>query len=1113
MLQFIFGRAGSGKTLKIHEIIRELLPNNDSKWMLIVPEQSSFDTEKNILDSFGAQNAAKIQVATFTRLIDLVSRELGGENGKRINKGYRNLLMSLAVDEVADKLDIYSKRIGKTEFIELMVAALSEFKMCNVKNNSILEILQKVDDPILKGKLQETALILEAYENLLENAYIDPLDDLTKVAQKLSGSDFFSNYTVILDGFEGFTMQQISILEIILKQCKSCYVTLCAEKDAFSDDKMSLFSPINRTARRILNLAKRNSIEVKTPIYLEKSKKFNSEGLKMLEAQIFRIKKEKLLTKIDDVFLFNGNTKYDEADFICCTIKKFVYTGKYKYNDFAVITRNDEIYRGILDVAFEKYKIPYFMDKREEISSKPLMMLVCLALEIINSNFSSQTIFKYFKTGLAGIGIDEISELENYVLFWNITGKRWLTEFSASPDGYAKMSAESESKLSKINSLRAKVIIPLLKLKQSVADTTGAIITKKIYEFLCEIDIINELKKFCGELNRTNKPDLANEQVKLWDLLVEILDEMAVVLKGKKVTLRKFAELLKLVMASHDIATIPPRMDEVAFGSIDRIRAQGKKIVFLIGAVEGEFPRVPAVSGIFTDAQRKQLISMGLPLYDDIEGLSVNERFLAYRAVTMPTEKLYITWYSTTSLGGVKSASEIVREAKFILPSAPVLDEFSLTLEDKIWASEPAFELCARHWNDKSRFSETLKQYFAQVDGQKEKLNAIRKVTSNLPFKIENVERTKALFGETMKISASQVEKFYLCKFAYFCKYGLLAKERSKARFDALQYGAVVHFIFEKVLKKFSAEQLLNFSKKELFLEVKKVLKVYVEQNLGGWTDKSDRFGYLFNRVVGSVIPLIEHMAKELIQSKFVPVGFEIKLSDNALAKPLKLKLDDGTTVLVKGQVDRVDVMEHNGKKYVRVIDYKTGAKEFRLSDIFYGLNLQMLIYLEALCSNSAEKIVPAGVLYFPSVSTVLNLDRDESFAKLEKEKMKKMCMNGLVLDDERVILGMEPDGEGVYIPVAVKDGKLKNYESVANVAQMREIMQHINDLIISMGMQLRNGVINAQPAKCDYDACEFCEYKTVCAPLKDEESVKVEHFNKDELFEKLKQNRGEEDV
>ncbi len=1117
MLQFILGRAGSGKTFKIQEIMENLAQNGAEKLLLIVPEQSSFATEKAMLAFLGEQVASKVRVATFTRLIELVFRQTGGEFGQRISKGDRNLLMSLAIDKVAGRLAMYRGQAGKLEFVEMMVAALSEFKMCNVDYNSLLEISNAVGDPILRAKMQDTVFILEAYESLLQSAHSDPLDDLTRLAQRLTQCDsFFSGYTVMFDGFEGFTPQQMAIIEIILKQSENCYISLCTDATELLDDDFSLFAPINRTAKRILNIAKSNNLQVNEPICLEKSRRFKSNGIKTLEARVFRTKKEPFCEGIGDVLIFSGRTKYEEADFVCWTIRRLVCENGYKYGDFAVVTRNEETYRGIIDVFFEKYEIPYFMDRREEIDAKPLMLTVIYALEAVNSNFSSESIFRYLKAGLAGVAADDIFELENYCLFWGITGKRWLLDFTANPDGYAQMGTEDEEKLAKLNGLRKEVIAPLAELKEKIADATGDAITKALYGFLEAIRIVENLKAFCQKLNASGQGKIAEEQPRLWEILIEIFDKMAAILKEQKISPQKYAKLLRLVINSNDVAFIPHRIDEVDFGSIDRVRAEGVKVAFLIGAVEGEFPRVPAASGIFNDKQRKQLIAMGLPLYDSLEGLSVNERFLAYKAMAMPSDKLYITWSSSTSLGGAKSASEIVREAKFVLPKVKCMDAYSAGLNDEIWARKPALEICARHWNDVSRFSQTLKQFFVQDEAHSyaERLDSVEKVASNLPIKLISEQGANNLFGEDIRVSASQIEKFYLCKFAYFCKYGLLAKDRKEARFDALQYGNVVHFIFEKVLRKYAAEEILKFSTKELLSAIKGVLKGYIEKDLGGWTEKTERFRYLLDRVSKSAVSLVAHMAGELSQSAFLPVGFELRLSGSGI-EPLRLKLPNGRNVIVEGKIDRVDVMQQAEQRFVRVIDYKTGAKEFQLADVLHGLNLQMLIYLKAACQAAAKRpgsVVPAGVLYLPSVSPVLNLDRDENLAKLESEKSKKLRMNGLILNDQQVILGMEPDGRGRYIPVVMKDGEAKACDSLVDVVQMDAIMRHVDGLIISMAEQLQSGNISAQPAKGDYDACEFCEYKAACAHFKDDSGRRIEKIDRDEFFKKLEseQNGGE---
>lgn len=1114
MLQFIFGRAGFGKTAKVHELLLELTSKNVGKLMLIVPEQSSFDTENAILDAFDAQNASRVQVMTFTRLVDLVARELGSMAGTRINKADRNILMSLAIDAAADKIETYASQADKPEFVEMMVSALSEFKMCNVTSESLQEVGARVEDPNLKGKLRESALILEAYEALLSNTYLDPLDDLTRLAEVLSHHNFFSGYTVFFDGFDGFTVQQLAIIEIILRQSEMCYISLCADGVASANDDFDLFAAVSKTAKRLLHLAKRNFVAVRTPIYLTKAHRFNGAGLRCLEANAFRASKEKLLEKVDDVAIFCGNSKYDEADFVCRTIKRLIHSGSYKYRDFAILTRNDEVYRGVIDACLEKFEIPYFMDRREEVDAKPLMQVVLMALEAACGGFSSENIFKFLKTGLTGFGVDGVAELENYVLFWSITGKRWLTEFTSNPDGYSKMSEAAEEKLLKLNELRKRVVLPLVELREKLLDSTGDAMVRAVYEFLEHIGMAENLQAFCEELLATNQRALAEEQTRLWELLMEIFDRMAIILKGKKLSAKRFIRLLRLAINSYDIAFAPRGVDEVSFGSVDRARVSGVKVVFLLGAVEGEFPRVPVSTGVFSDAQRRQLIALGLPLYDSLEGLALNERFLAYKAMTVPSEKLFITWSCATTLGGVKAASAIVRETKFILPQVACFDGASMQLEDELWAKRPAFEICAEHWNDKSRFSQTLRRYFEGDDSYKEQLAAVEKVVSSEPFKLEDSRKIKALFGQNLKVSASQVEKFYLCRFAYFCKYGLSAKERKKAQFNALEYGNIIHFVFEKILKKYAVDELLSFSEEQVLAAINEILGEYVRRNLGGWSDKTRRFRYLFERVASAAVPLVLHMAKELAQSKFVPREFELELSEEGGAKPLKLSLPDGSSIVVEGKVDRVDVMQHEGQSFVRVVDYKTGAKKFNLSDVLYGLNLQMLIYLEALWAGAPAKygkIVPAGVLYLPSTSSALSLDRDEDLAKLEKEKLRKLRMNGLLLDDLQVIFGMECDAKGLYIPVVVKDEQPKSSESLASVAELGAIMRHVNRLLVDMAVELRAGDIAARPAKGTYDACEFCEYKAVCAPLRDENSRKVESLKRDDFYEKLGLGGGED--
>ena len=490
-----------------------------------------------------------------------------------------------------------------------------------------------------------------------------------------------------------------------------------------------------------------------------------------------------------------------------------------------------------------------------------------------------------------------------------------------------------------------------------------------------------------------------------------------------------------------------------------------------------------------------------------MEGLYINERFLAYRCVSIPSDKLYISWPCSSGKSGIKRESEIIKEARSILPKLCEMDEYSQSIDDEVFTKKQYFELCARYFKDNSRFSQTLKKYFETDQEYEKQLKAIKKILEKQPFRFYDEEKSKLLFGSDINISASQIEKYYLCKFSYFCKYGMLARTRKKASFDALEYGNTIHFILERFLKRHSKEELLKLMKKDVEREIKEELDFYVEKRLGGFKDKTKRLNYLVSRLVKILLPLIIHLVDELSQSEFIPSDFELDLSHSNKVKPLKIKLLDGSFVNVDGKIDRVDMMCINGTDYVRIIDYKTGIKDFRLSDIVYGLNMQMLIYLEAIIKGGKgryKKAIPAGVLYMPSKTPIINADREYDILKIAQERNKKLRMNGLILDSNDVIYGMDKKAIGEFIPAVIKDGNSKSKDSLVDASQINAIFKYIERLIINMAMELKKGKIEAVPTKGEYDACEYCEYTSICGAKNAETVREIKKLSNDESFCKI---------
>ena len=1107
MLNLILGRSGCGKTYSIRNIIKNIIENKTDKVLLIVPEQNSFETERAMLKLLGTENMTKLETLSFTRLCDMAFRKYGGSSGKRLDDSGRNILISMALEQVKEQLTLYREQADNIEIIELMANAIKEFKMCAVSPDILFEKSVDTNNIRLRSKARETAIVMQAYNALLSQTYLDPLDDLTRLEQTLINKDMFKDYIVIFDEFSGFTSQQFNIIEIILKQCKECYVTLCTDSIDDSENQMGLFSPIKKTAAKLINLAKKNNIKVAKPYILRNQFRFKNSELKAVESEVFNTHINKNNCVCNNIVVYNATDMYDESNYIAVTIKKLVMEGGYRYRDFVVIARNSEQYCGVIDTIFEKYDIPYFMDRPQVIESKPLMNLLLSAFDVVNGGYKSELIFRYLKTGLAGFNAEEISLIENYALMWDITGKKWLSEFTANPDGFSdKVTEENILELEKINSIRNRVIQPLLKFSKTIQDATGAELARASYNLLVDIHADANLKDFINELTLDGQFALVEEQKRLWDLLMGILDQTALTLGDTRIEPIRFAQLLKLVINSSEMAFIPQGLDEVTIGSADRIRTSEPKVTFIIGATEGDFPRTPMSSGIFTDAERKNLISMGLPMYSSIIDLAIEERFIAYKAVTSSSEKLYVTWPCTGTKNENKTPSSIIRGVVKAFPNLNVIDDMSLTIPDKIWSLEPAFEICAKNWNCDSEVSATLKDYFNSNSDYKHKVDGLNLVSTARSAIFKDPQKARALFGENIKISASQVEQYYLCRFQYFCRYGLKAKQRKVATFDALEYGSVMHFILENILSEYSQEQLHSLSKHIIHDKIKGLLERYIQTKLGGWKDKTQRFRYLFYRLSSTAEALIIHIANEFSQSEFSPCDYELNISHGGDIEPLVLKLPDGTTISVEGKVDRVDIMKKDGKSYVRIVDYKTGIKEFKLSDIIYGLNAQMLIYLASICQNGEKRygnnIIPAGILYMPAKKPIINADKNTDDSKIEQLRNKALKMNGLILDSPEVITGMEADAKGIYIPAALNDSRKEN--SVVSLAQMGKIVKHIEALLISMAQTIKSGDISANPTSGRYDACAWCPYSSVCGYERGKNDVNVEALSSKAVIEKI---------
>ncbi len=1084
MLQFILGKCGTGKSKIITDMIKNKIKSG-KKTILIVPEQSSFENEKKMLKILGNNDFNKTEVLSFSRLYDFVSTKLEIPALPAPEDTTKIVTMNCALERARKNLSLYKKNYADSAVAELMLHTMEEFKTHKINFEQLNKIQQLDYNDTLKQKISEIKIIINSYEELTKNKFEDSLDNLNKLEDVIIKNNIFKEYDIFFDEFSSFTPQQSSILKIILRQAKNIYMAFCFDASIQNYDEKNLFFNVYQTIKKIQKDARSTSVEISEPIILQKNSKFNKKDLLILQENMFCPGKSSSKIVPQNIEIYNALNQSEECEYVARNIAKSVMTENCRFKDFAVIVRNMENYKSILKSTFKKYDIPYFLNSPNTIFHKSIMNLIFSALDTVASEFDSQEIFRFLKSGLVNLSTEEISIVENYIFLWNITGNSWFEDFTMHPKGFERTwNEESKNELENINELRKKIIYPLKNFYDKTKRTTADKISKSIYELLLDVNAAENLKNLCKNLAKANKSTEAQCESGAWDCAMNILSKISEIFQNTKISVKKYADVLRSVSSSVTVSTIPQSLDSVVIGQADTVRLSSVKTVFLIGAVNGEFPKTPDSLAVFTESEINLMASLGVEITDSAKTFLIQERFLAYMAISNASEKLFVSWPSSNFSGKGNIPSEIIKEIIQIFPKIKIMNRYSSGPKEKIWKQKPSFEILATNFGKNSSFSNELKKYYVQDGAYREKYKALEKIFLNKPLDFENPERAENFFGKQIKLSASQIEKYYNCRFSYFCQYALEAKPLKKASFGAIEYGNIIHYSLEKLFKKYPNHAIVSAPEEEIKSEIESITKHYIEKNLGGIDGKPQRFLHGIKKLNSSLIFLAKYFVKEFEQSSFALSDLELQIAEKGEIPPLKINMPNGTVITIEGKIDRVDIMKSQKGTYVRIVDYKTGVKEFKLSDILFGLNMQMLIYLTALKKNGEKKygkIIPAGMLYFTALKPVIDAIETESHQTETIKIFEKLCMNGLILDDTESILGMEKDGKGIFIPAEIKNGEIKKSQSTINSKELRLISDYSQKLITEMVSNLQNGKVSARPISKGYTACEKCCYFPIC--------------------------------
>lgn len=1116
MLRLLIGPSGSGKTHTVLSRLDALTEQGQENILWLVPEQHSFESERALLSRLGPQRAVTVQVLSFSRLAERVFRQVGGVAGRLLDEGTRALLMSRALEQVAAVAEdedkpmqgLRPRLVTDSDYVEQLTTLWQELRQCAVSTENLEQVAARLteedgEEALLTAKVKDLYRVFAVYEGLAADTGADELDRLTRLAEALPNSTLPDDATIFVDGFKGFTVQELAVLEQLLPRCREMTVTLGMDAPATrhkgQDRSFTLFSPVGETAQQLRRLAENHAIPCEMEA-LTDNHRTESAALQALERGLYAPSPIVCEEAAPEVTVIPCESVYEECRVAVQSIHRLLRQG-LRCRDVVVVMRNPADYAGILDEWLTREGIPCYMDTRQDLLCEPLVAYIRAALRVAVGGWNTEELMRLMKTDLWKLSPTDIAEMENYVYTWRIEGSQWEREWTENPAGLDKeMHTPQRILLERLNRRRQALVDSLTPLRQALRGTvSGRQFATAVYGWLTsQGDLAGRMARQAETLEQLAQPLLASHAARLWDEVMGVLDRFVLALDNQRLPASRFEDLFTMLCGMIDLGTIPQGLDAVTVGGVDRIRYNSPRAALILGANEGVLPAYPMGDGLLTEEERDLLKSRGLSLAGDVLTQCVEERYFAYMAVAAPSERLIVTYQN----GGETGASPVVSAIRRILPNH-CEEEASRPDGTDLETVGAMFERLAHSYDEPSPLSATLHRVVGEDPRYAHRLQAVeRAATANSDWRMENRDITRQLYGTDLCLSATQTDVYYKCRFRYFCQYGLRVQPRRTAKIDSSIFGTLVHYAMEILLPRYcrpdglvdelrAQEQTLTVDPAlmgRLQADVRQVLEQYVEEMMGGLAEKDGRFLYQFDLALRSACNILWHTLAELQQSQFTPVDFELNIhpeEDTDAEGILSIRLPTAAgSVQVRGKVDRVDLfVRFDGTAFIRVVDYKTGSTTFELSHLTAGQSTQMLMYLYILCDNSRRylpeggQVRPGGVLYHPVTDLVV--DRKDSHK--QANRLRRMKMSGMVLSDPSVILAMERDTAENFIPAKLdKGGNPAGH--VATAEQFRLLRQVIETLLVQMAEGLLEGDIRAYPIKDgERTACDYCDYKAVC--------------------------------
>ena len=1102
MITLLYGTYGSGKSKYIIDAIREDTAKGIHTF-LIVPEQEVVQSERSTLLALPNSAQLNLEVLSFSRLYNRVCREYGGLSYRYITKPVSYLLMWQTLRNLTPELKEFNKfSENDTTMCEVMLLAISECKASAITSEKLEEASERLpEDSPLKKKLEDLCKIYVAYNNAVTSSYSDSSDDISRLYETLKKERFFKGTHVYIDSFTSFTAAEHNVIEKIFADADNVTVSIplpCSDYNGIS--VKSIKSSQERLVKSAEKLCKPRNVK------LGNNKRAVSKTLAYIAENLWRLdldpKKDKILND-GSITVEECDNPYAEAEAVANRVLELLRNGE-RCKDMLVLMRDPEIYRGIIEPAFEKNGIPFYFSEKTDLNSLPPVKLLLSALKIKQHHWQKNDIISHIKTGMYSIPQRSCDLFEEYVNTWNIHGSGFCnqTAWTMNPDGYIEdLSERGREILVTANEVRYELISKLERFFILLDASTGVPdMCRAVYSYFNDINIEERLRELAVSESERGNFKSAGELASIYGIILEALADIATALPDTEASTEEFALMLRTVFNQTDIGTIPTSVDEVTIGSAATLRASNPKYTFVLGLCEGEFPMAINDSGIFSSADKDELKQLELVFSSNSDTCASDELMYAQRAFATPSHGLYLSTSVAEFSGKSRRPSMPYNRVLALLAVEKDgdLEEFK---PHKYSGNDISYTVGApRSAVSHLKALEDTPDGVALRNALDPHLKDCNRI-SQLPLSAGDItlsEKTvNSVFGNKQIFSSTSFERYVKCPMSYYCANVLHLREKVNSDFLASDMGTFVHEILKHLIKyavtpdkdgKLPTDDEITAKTEAAVIE-------YIDKISPKELRLSKKLSHIYKRLKALALLMVRNIAEEFSHSDFTPEYFELPINGEGDNPPLlKIKYDENFSIYFKGQIDRVDILKKDGKVYVRVIDYKTGSKKFSLDDVEHGINTQMLLYLSMLCNTPGSKFCeklglqgkdapsPAGIMYLSANVPMLRSEKFEDEDTVCKNAENELKRSGLLLSNPEILEAMNHEFSRKFLAGIYKTKDGIKGDALTSDEKFEEIFSEMNNTIKAITAKLREGKAGATPLRYgSNDPCEYCKMKPVC--------------------------------